>query len=64
MNARTFVTEFVITGLIAFVVALIVTYLYGLLVHGVGVVEWESSIRLGVILGIILPLTRLVKKHA
>ena len=63
MNARTFVTEFVTIALVAFVVALIVTYLYSLLAHGTGVVDWESAVTLGIILGITLPLTRLVKRN-
>jgi hypothetical protein len=56
MNAKDFVSGFVLVGAIVLAVTLVVTYLHGLLAHGVGVLEWESSIRFAIILGIALPL--------
>jgi hypothetical protein len=32
-----------------------VSYLYGLIAHGVGALEWENSARFAIILGIVLP---------
>ena len=58
MNVKEFVTSFVIVGSIVFIVTLIVAYLYNVVVHGNGVLEWESSIRLALILGIALPIVR------
>ena len=58
MNVKNFVTSFFIVGSIVLVVTLIVAYLYSLAVHGNGVIEWESAIRLALILGIALPIIR------
>ncbi len=62
MNVKDIVTSFFIVGPIVFVVALIVAYLYSLLVHGNGVLEWETAIRLALILGITLPIVRQLDK--
>jgi hypothetical protein len=58
MNVKDLVTGFFTIGAIVLVVTLIVAYLYGLVVHGNGVIEWETSIRLALILGIALPIVR------
>jgi hypothetical protein len=58
MNTKDAVTGSLITGLIVFVVSLVVAYLYSLIIHGNGVLDWESSIRLGIILGIVLTAVR------
>jgi hypothetical protein len=47
---------------IVFVVNLAVTFLYTLIVHGAGVVDWESAIRFGIMLAIILPWMRRAEK--
>ena len=44
-----------ITFTITLVVGALVTFLWGLIRHGVGAVDWETSLRLAVILGIVLP---------
>ena len=43
-----------------FVVAAIVTYFWNLIAHGQGVVDWETSFRLAIIIGIALPVTRIM----
>jgi hypothetical protein len=58
MNVKGVLTGFVMVAPIVLVVSLVVSYLYGLLVHGSGVLDWESSIRLAIIFGIALPLIR------
>jgi hypothetical protein len=58
MNVKEVVLGFLATGPIVLVVNLLVTYFYTLLAHGNGSLEWESSIRLGIIFGIALPLVR------
>jgi hypothetical protein len=45
------------------IVSFVVTYLYGALVHGIGMLEWESSIRLAVVFGIALPVIRQLDKR-
>jgi hypothetical protein len=56
MKIKEFLRGFVVTFVLAFIVSAIVSYLYALIAHGEGVVDWESSVRLGLILGIALPL--------
>ena len=43
---------------VVFVVNLAVTFLYSLIVHGSGVIDWETAIRFGIMLGFILPWMR------
>ncbi|MFO8067342.1 MAG: hypothetical protein R6U11_07155 [Bacteroidales bacterium] len=45
---------FLSVALLTFVVSAIVTYLYSLLVHASGTVDWGTAFRLGTILGIVL----------
>jgi hypothetical protein len=58
MSIRKIMPEIFLTALLAFVSSLVVSYLYGVLKTGAGTLEWESSIRLGIILGVTLPLVR------
>jgi hypothetical protein len=58
MNAKKFLTDFVLTFAVALVVAVVVTFGWNLLVHGGSGVDWETSFRLALILGIVLPLKR------
>jgi len=58
MKIKGFLIGFVTTFVVTLVVAAIVTYLWNLGVHGQSAVDWETSFRLAIILGIILPVTR------
>jgi hypothetical protein len=58
MNIKQYATDFAIMFAIVFVVNLAVTFLYTLIVHGSGVFDWESAIRFGIMLGLILPWVR------
>ncbi len=58
MNTRHVIRDIAFTIPMAFVVAALVTYVYSLIAHGVGVVDWETAFQLGLVLGIVLPLTR------
>jgi hypothetical protein len=58
VNARQFLLDVVITMPITFVVAAAVTYMYSLIAHGTGAIDWDTAFRLAIILGIVLPLTR------
>ena len=51
-----FVTIFAVTLL----VAAIVTYLWNMIRHGQSAVDWETSFRLAIILGIALPVARAI----
>jgi len=58
MNMKELLIDFVITFAVTLVVAAIVTFLYSLIVHGAGTMDWETSFRLAIILGIVLPWTK------
>ncbi len=58
MNTRQFLLDVAITIPITFIVATAVTYLYSLIAHGSGTVNWDTAFVLAIILGIVLPLTR------
>lgn len=58
MHFKQMAVGFVGTGLITFVVSLVVTWLYTALAHGGGVVDWDTSVRLALIFGITLPAVR------
>ncbi|NNF59310.1 MAG: hypothetical protein HKN04_13830 [Rhodothermaceae bacterium] len=55
---RQVLRDIAITTPITFVVTAVVTYLYSLLVHEAGAVNWETAFQLALIFGIVLPLTR------
>jgi hypothetical protein len=58
MNAKGFLLDVAMTMPLTFVVAAVVTYLYNLIAHGSGSVDWETAFLLAIILGIVVPLTR------
>jgi hypothetical protein len=55
MNIKKLGTDFAITFVLTLAVSILVTYLYSLVVHGSGVVDWEASFRLAIIFGIVIP---------
>jgi len=55
MKVGKIITEFVVAFILAFVVSAIVSLLWNLIAHGSTVVDWGSSLRLGIIFGIIAP---------
>jgi len=50
--------HFGITFVVTLVVCAIVTFLYSLIAHGEGVVDWDTSVLFAVIFGIVLPIHR------
>jgi len=58
VNTRGFLLDMVMTMPVTFLVTAAVTYLYSLIAHGAGAVDWGTAFRLGIILGIVLPLTQ------
>ena len=55
MKILKFIRDFLTVFLLVFVISAIVSYAYSLIVHGNGIFDWESAIRLGIIFGIIFP---------
>ena len=58
MSSKQYLIDVAITIPITFVVAAAVTFLYSFIVHGTGVVNWETAFQLAIIFGIVLPATR------
>jgi hypothetical protein len=55
MKATKLASDFVFTFAIIFVVGMIVTFVYNLLVYRTSMIDGETSFRLALILGISLP---------
>ncbi len=55
MNIKKYSIDFALTFVVVLVVSIIVTFLYSLIAHGEGAVDWETAFRLAIILGIVLP---------
>jgi len=58
MKIKKLFIDFLITFVVVLVVSAIVTFLYSLIVHGAGTVDWENSFRFAIILGIALPVLK------
>jgi len=56
MRARQFLARFATTFILVLVVAAVVSWLWSQFADGSGQVDWESSFRLAVILGVVVPL--------
>jgi hypothetical protein len=62
MNIKKYAIEFADTFIKVLLVGMIITFLSHLIIHGSGVIDWETSLRLALILGIALPWIRQRKK--
>ena len=58
MNIKQYTVDFAVMFAIVFAVNLAVTFFYGLLVHGSGVIDWDNAFRFGIMLAVILPWMR------
>ena len=58
MNVKELLIGFVMTFGVTLVVSAIVTFLWSLIFHGAAAIDWETSFRFAIILGIALPLAR------
>ncbi len=54
MNITKLAIEFVTVFVVALVTTAIVTLLWNLIGHGASVIDWETSFRFAIVLGIIL----------
>lgn len=54
MNITKLAIEFVTVFVVALVTTAIVTFLWNLIGHGASVIDWETSFRFAIVLGIIL----------
>ena len=55
MKVGKVITEFIVAFILAFIVSAVVSLLWNIIAHDSMVVDWGSSLRLGIILGIITP---------
>ena len=58
MKIKSFLIGFATTFAVTLVVCALVTYLWNLIAHGLNAVDWETSFRFAIILGIALPVAR------
>ncbi len=63
MNIKKYSIEFALTFIVVLVVSIVVTFLYSLIAHGEGVVDWETAFRLAIILAIVLPWVHLRQRR-
>jgi len=54
MHIKQVIVNFFIVSALTFVVASAVSFLYSLVLHGNGVADWGSAIRLAIILGFVI----------
>lgn len=54
MNIKKFLVSFAIMFALTLVVSALVSFLWNLIFHGDSTVEWETSFRFAIILGIVL----------
>jgi len=57
MNFKRIFVRFLSISVLGFAVTAAVTYLYNLIAHGAGVVDWGTALRTAIILGIVLTFT-------
>jgi len=63
MNIKKLLISFVTIFTVTLVVAAIVTFLYSLIIHSAGTIDWETSFRLAIILGIVVPVIRAIRSR-
>ena len=55
MNIKRYLVDFVTVFAVTLIVCVVVTFLWNLIVHGAGAIDWETSFRFAILFGIILP---------
>ena len=55
MNIKRYLVDFVTVFAVPLIVCVVVTFLWNLIVHGAGAIDWETSFRFAILFGIILP---------
>ena len=60
MKFWNFVLNCLIVGAIAFAAGMLVSFLFNVIVHGSAMVAWGTTLRIAVILGLVIPLAKLL----
>jgi hypothetical protein len=55
VNIKRLLAEFAAVFAVTLVASVIVTVLWNLIVHGASTIDWDTSFRFAILLGIILP---------
>jgi hypothetical protein len=63
MSFQNILRGFVVYFVLVFAVSAAVGYLYSLIAHGQGIIDWESSFRLAFIFGIVLPMVHELERR-
>ena len=58
MKFKQRLVDFTLVFIVTFAVTVAVTFLWNLLIHANALVDWETSFRLAIIFGIVLPLVK------
>lgn len=58
MRIKSWISDILLTFVVTFVVAAVVTLAWRFISDGTAVVEWRTALRLAIIFGIVLPITR------
>jgi len=62
MSTKKIVVGFITVFAISFLVTIVVTFLWNFVFHRVATIDWETSFRFAILLGIILPIIESRKK--
>lgn len=54
MSHKDFVKSFFTLSVLSFITSAAVLYLYNLLMHGAGFVDWQTSFRFSILFGLVL----------
>lgn len=54
MKIKDVIMDFLVISVLVYLVSIVVSYLYSLIVHGFGIVDWGGSMRSAIIMGIAL----------
>lgn len=55
MNIKNILIDFVTVFAVSLVLLVFITFLWNLIFHDEGIIEWETSFRMAIFFGIILP---------
>lgn len=55
MNTKKYLVDFLTVFAVTLIVSVIVTLLWNLIAHRAGIIDWETSFRFAIVLGIIVP---------
>jgi len=60
MKFWTFILNCLIVGALTFLVGMLVSFLFNVIVYGSALVAWGTTLRIAVIIGLVIPLSHLL----